>query len=406
LSPLHLFQGFGVEIEYMIVDRETLDVRPLSDRVLHAVAGSFESEVERGDLAWSNELVMHVIELKTNGPAPTLDGLDAAFLRGVSEIRGILEPLGATLLPTGMHPWMDPFSESRLWPHEHSPVYDAYDRIFDCRGHGWANLQATHLNLPFANDDEFGRLHAAIRLILPLLPALAASTPFRDGKQDRALDGRLAVYRTNAARVPIISGRVVPEGVYTQGEYEGGLLASLYRAIAPLDQEGVLQHEWLNSRGAIARFDRMAIEIRVLDVQECPLADLSIAAGITAVLRALVEERFGTTSSQRAFHESHLADIYELSVEDGERAVVDDAAFLQAFGFPGTRATLTEVWSHLLEEVGPGPQTTFGAALAHIVSAGPLARRILALTGSDHSRSSLTAVYRELEACLAENRLL
>jgi hypothetical protein len=32
----------------------------------------------------------------------------------------------------------------------------------------------------------------------------------------------------------------------------------------------VLRHEWVNARGAIARFDRSAIEIRVLDVAECP----------------------------------------------------------------------------------------------------------------------------------------
>ena len=84
-------------------------------------------------------------------------------------------------MPTGMHPWMDPAREFELWPHGDREIYAAFDRIFDCRGHGWANLQSMHLNLPFADDDEFGRLHAAIRALLPLLPALAASSPFADG---------------------------------------------------------------------------------------------------------------------------------------------------------------------------------------------------------------------------------
>ena len=44
----------------------------------------------------------------------------------------------------------------------------------------------------------------------------------------------------------------------------------MYRAIDPLDTEGILQEEWLNSRAAIARFDRGAIEIRCMDTQECP----------------------------------------------------------------------------------------------------------------------------------------
>ncbi len=65
----HLFDRYGVELEYMIVDAESLSVRPIADEVLRRVAGEYVNEVERGPLAWSNELVLHVIELKTNGPA-------------------------------------------------------------------------------------------------------------------------------------------------------------------------------------------------------------------------------------------------------------------------------------------------------------------------------------------------
>ena len=40
-SPhLHLFQGYGVEIEYMIVDRERLGVAPMSDELIKSVAGA------------------------------------------------------------------------------------------------------------------------------------------------------------------------------------------------------------------------------------------------------------------------------------------------------------------------------------------------------------------------------
>ncbi len=178
MSHLRLFQGYGVELEYMVVDAETLQILPVVDRILESVAGTITSEVEMGPLAWSNELVLHVIELKTNGPAPTLEGLDALFQGDVARISEILEGMGGILLPTAMHPWMDPKTETTLWPHEYSPVYESYDRIFGCQGHGWSNLQSTHLNLPFGDDEEFGRLHASIRLLLPLLPALAASSPW------------------------------------------------------------------------------------------------------------------------------------------------------------------------------------------------------------------------------------
>ena len=43
-------------------------------------------------------------------------------------------------------------------------IYDTFDRIFSCKGHGWANLQSMQINLPFRGDEEFARLHAAIRV--------------------------------------------------------------------------------------------------------------------------------------------------------------------------------------------------------------------------------------------------
>ncbi len=247
-SAYHLFQAFGVELEYMIVDTETLNVCPITDRVLHEVAGDYLSEIEIDQLAWSNELALHVLELKTNGPAPALTPLADLFQAHVRKINNLLRPMGAQLMPTAMHPWMDPDRELKLWPHEYNPVYEAYHRIFDCRGHGWSNLQSIHLNLPFASDEEFGRLHAAIRLLLPIMPALAASSPVIGGKVTGLADNRMEVYRHNSDRVPSIAAHVIPEPVYTKGDYERYILHPMYGDIAPLDPLGILRHEWLNAR--------------------------------------------------------------------------------------------------------------------------------------------------------------
>ena len=95
----HLFDCFGVELEYMIVRRDTLDVFPAADRVLHAVAGAYDSEVEIGEIAWSNELALHVIELKTSGPASALTGLAAKFQDSVRRINAILAEHDAMLMP-------------------------------------------------------------------------------------------------------------------------------------------------------------------------------------------------------------------------------------------------------------------------------------------------------------------
>jgi len=282
-APISLFHAFGVELEYMIVDARTLSVRPIADEVLKAAAGQITSEVECGEIAWSNELALHVIELKTNGPAPSLAPLPTLFQEQVTRIQEILARYDARLMPTAMHPWMNPDQELRLWPHDYNPVYESYNRIFDCRGHGWANLQSVHLNLPFADDEEFGRLHAAIRLLLPILPALAASSPVVERRLSGLLDTRMETYRSNSQRIPSITGAVIPEPVFTRKDYQQRILERMYADIAPHDPAGILQHEWLNSRGAITRFDRNTIEIRVLDVQECPLADVAICAAAAAV---------------------------------------------------------------------------------------------------------------------------
>ena len=38
------------------------------------------------------------------------------------------------------------------------------------KGTDGQTCQSTHLNLPFYDDEEFAKLHAAVRMILPILP--------------------------------------------------------------------------------------------------------------------------------------------------------------------------------------------------------------------------------------------
>jgi len=407
-APLHLFEGYGIELEYMIVDAGTLDVRAAADRVLHAIAGAYESEVEMGELAWSNELVNHVIEFKTNGPAPALAGLDGAFQAHVARVEEILAPLGCRLMPTAAHPWMDPARETVLWPHEYNPVYASFDRIFGCKGHGWSNLQCTHINLPFSGDEEFGRLHAAIRLVLPIIPALAASSPFLDARPTGLMDARLDTYRNNARRIPLVTGKLIPEPVYTHADYDARIFAPLYAAIAPHDPEGILQHEWLNARGAIARFDRDAIEIRTVDIQECPLADLAVTHAIVSVVRALISERWLDVEEQMAFDTDILNGVLVDTTHRAGHAVIVDADYLDAFGVDSETMRASELWAHLIQD-GVANEADIGDgwldALDVIIEEGTLARRIVQAAGPRPTREDLARVYGEICECLREGRM-
>lgn len=400
----HLFEAFGVELEYMIVDARSHDVLPITDELIRAECGCVQSEIERGSISWSNELALHVLELKTTRPASKLNGIARQFQENVIAANARLVPLGGTLMPSAMHPWMDPFQEVRLWPHGYNEIYEAFNRIFDCRGHGWGNLQSVHLNLPFCGDDEFGRLHAAVRLLLPLLPGLAASSPVMEGQLTSLMDTRLEVYRENSRRVPSVAGRVIPEQAFSLTEYDRQIFTPMYADIAPLDPDGVLQEEFLNARGAIARFDRGSIEIRVIDIQECPAADLAVLQATVAALQALVAEKWSDSESQRAVNVDRLHDILLNAIRSGEQAVISDSDYLRLFGMQADGCTIEQLWRHLVTSAPPELDADTAPALDMILRQGPLARRIVQqLSGVAKSAfdQKVRSIYRALTNCLA-----
>ncbi len=407
-TKLCLFSAFGVELEYMIVNRENLSVSPISDQLIFDVTGQFENEVEFEHIAWSNELVLHVIELKTNGPAKSLEPLASYFQHEIEKINHLLEKYNAKLLPTGSHPLMNPYSEAKLWPHGHNIIYETYHKIFDCRGHGWSNLQVAHLNLPFANDSEFSKLHTAIRLILPIIPALSASTPIIDGKLTGLLDTRLEYYRLNQNKIPSVTGQVIPEVVHSQQEYFDRILKKMYQDISAYDPDKILQEEWLNSRGAIARFDRNTIEIRVIDTQECPKADLAIASFIVVILKGLIEERWQPFSIQASWPENRLQSIFLETIKYGLNTFVQDEEYPAIFGISKKPLTVRELLKELLgivrldlENENSQSENVINLILTH----GNLAQRIVAATFDGLSLERILAIYQRLANCLQKGEL-
>lgn len=398
---LRAFSGYGIELEYMIVGQDSLSASTMADRLLALQAGEIVNEVDKGALAWSNELVLHVIELKTNGPAPSIENLGEAFGEAVRDINIQLSPMGAMLLPGAMHPLFDPETETRLWPHGQNEIYAAYDRIFTCRGHGWSNLQSMHINLPFFDDEEFRRLHAAIRIALPLIPALAAASPLVEGAWSGWMDTRLKFYRDNQRRIPEIAGRIVPEAVESIADYHARILGPMYRAIEPHDPDGILADDWLNSRGAIARFERQTIEIRIIDIQECPAADLAIAEAVVALVCRLYQSDELLERGQ-ALSTAALSQQLFAAAERGSAVDFDYAPWLSIFGSGPSRSGRA-LWLDLLD--GLDVSKAAAATLSTMVERGTLGEALRRRLGEQPARTAIVDCYRELAECLDRNRL-
>ncbi len=409
MISLHLFGGYGVELEYMIVDKNSLSIKPVADKIIYDVIGEFVSNIEFEETAWSNELVLHVIEIKTNGPRKDLNNLDKLFAKDVNEINKILQNYECMLLPTGMHPFMNPQKETKLWPHEYNITYETYNKIFNCKGHGWSNLQSVHLNLPFFNDEEFKKLHAAIRLLLPIIPAISASTPVIDGKISGYFDTRLEVYRRNQEKIPSIAGKVIPERVFNKTDYENEILKKIYSDISSYDKEGILQNEWVNSRGAIARFERNTIEIRIIDTQECPSADLAIVYSVVNVLKLLINEKWIRLNEQIKWDEERLSQIFLNIIKEGENSVIEDAEYLKIFNYTEkNKCSAGDLWKYLIKEIkdsfNPNRENWI-EVMELILEFGTLSSRIIKSLNKNFSNDNIIQTYRKLSDSLVANKI-
>lgn len=405
-SPWHIFERFGLELEYMIVSKDSKKVLPKVDAVLGKDEnGENLSDVDHGPVGLSNELVSHVLEFKCAEPTESLAGWDEIFHREILSANEKLSPVGGELLPSAAHPFMDPMTETVLWPYDCNEIYEAYNRIFDCRGHGWANLQSTHLNISFSGDEEFGTLHAGIRLLLPLIPAVAASSPYLDSRFTGFKDARIETYRHNQEKIPSITGQVIPEAVFTEADYDRFIFEKIEKDIAPFDREKLLNHFFLNSRGAIARFDRGAIEIRLVDIQECPKADVAIAEFEVAILKALAGGIFASQAAQRAFDTDRLAKILLATVKDAEDAVIDDADYLRLFGIDATSIRASDVLKEIFAKVRGNVSKKSEEVLGQILERGTLASALFKKLGATPSREDFVREYARLARSLAENTL-
>jgi hypothetical protein len=387
-------------VQYILVDGDSLDAAPAADELLETAP----PELASGAIDLRHELALHAVELGCKAPRRTLDGLTDAFAAAVRCANDELGREGRRLMPAALHPWLDP-SRAKLWPHgTERVVYEALDRIFSCTSHGWANQQCLKIALPFAGDEEFARLHAAIRFLLPILPGLAASSPVVDGERNGRSDNRLIAYRGKCARVPSVIGAIVPEPIRSVGEYHERVLEPIYRDLAPHDPEGVLRHERIDGRGAIARFDRMAIEIGVLDVQEAPAMDVAYAALIVEVLKLLCTEQWLDAAGMNRWRTERLAALLDLAARQGECAGVGETSYLRAFGYRGGATELRRLWEHLIETVSARGSLAAdtGRLLEHYLRHGTLATRIAKAVGLAPTHAALHEVYAQLCEALAD----
>ncbi len=261
------------------------------DKAIKDFHGRIVNFVEQPTFTFGKELQLHVMEVKPNAPFHSPVAFEETMQNAVLTLTDFVgRKYGARLLGMGMHPLLR-LGETGIWPHRDRRIYQAYSAVFDLRRHGWLNIQSFQLNLPYSNEQNGVLLHNVLANVCAYLPAVSAASPVYEGKLGEFVDNRMKFYMENQVEVPSVTGDVIPEQVSSFRNYReeviGKYSSDMEKAGMPAT---ILNKEWVNSRGVIFRFDRRAVEIRVMDEQECVKSDVALSCFVRALLRGLLEE--------------------------------------------------------------------------------------------------------------------
>jgi gamma-glutamyl:cysteine ligase YbdK (ATP-grasp superfamily) len=231
---------------------------------------------------------LHVLEIKANQPFKTPTEFEETMQTAVATLSEIVQKHGAMLLGTGMHPLLK-LQDTGIWSHYHKKIYQQYGKIFNLNQHGWLNIQSFHLNLPYQKEADAIQTHNHLANLCAYLPAISASSPIYEGKNGSDIDNRLQFYKINQKEVASITGDVIPQYASSMYQYKRDVIERYSHDLANAGADKTLLYrEWVNSRGVIFRFDRSALEVRVMDEQECIKSDVALACFVRASLRGLI----------------------------------------------------------------------------------------------------------------------
>lgn len=382
-----VFDGFGLALDYLIVENGGL--LPL----LPTSIGRSDSSV-----SWSTNEMGTGIHLSSNASAKDLPAAGAHISADVSRLNALIEErAGGMLLPSGGHPFAQVGDAT-------GTAIDIKARLFGPANTARLWTSGATVEMPFGDEQGFGRLHTAMRMVLPLIPALSAASPFVEGKRATALSARLLAMMEGTPDLPELTGPFIPEVVLDQADHYRIVLEPIARALAERDLTDRIDYHSVNRRAAVPFFERGTIAINVADTQECPGMDIAVAEMVVAVINAMKDGRWVSNYLQRAWHESDLLAILKHVATDGSEAVITNRDFLLMFGKMSESTTAGELWRHLYQQLRDGLSESTRIRIAHILDHGCLAQRILRRTGERPSREQLIEVYRDLAACLKEDR--
>jgi hypothetical protein len=231
-----------------------------------------------------------------------------------------------------------------------------------------------------------------------------------DGVIQPSVDNRMEWIFRHQAAVPESQGDILPEPIASLSDYRRRILQPMYQALEAHPGGDVLKRDFFNARGAVLKSGRRALEIRVIDMQECVQLDIAIAVFVRSLLRHYSRQYM--TGRTALPPRKILLEDFRATVRCGSAARVvapqlGDEVERDADGRASARDTLRAL-SRIAQRTVRRDEARYLDLVSRMIEAGTLSERIrdrlTPLAGdAEQFRSATRNLYRELSDCLIDN---
>lgn len=182
------FLTLGVEVEVQLLDRKTLDLAPVSPRLLASLGNSS---------AFKPEFYSTMLEMVT-GVCQTVDDAERDLGESSYRLLEVAEKSGVSISGVGTHPFAGLGQEAHLYPDRR------YRRLL--KKNQWIgknkNLFGLHIHLGMTSGEQAIELLNAARPYLAYLLAFSASSPFWHGQDSGLASSRATVFESQPISGP------------------------------------------------------------------------------------------------------------------------------------------------------------------------------------------------------------
>ena len=171
----------GIEEEYLLVDRETGDLREAPEGLMEACAAELEGQV-------SPEFLQCQIEIGTR-VCRDISGARDDLRRLRTTVSAHAAAHGLSPIAVSCHPFAD-------WKDQHHTDRDRYNRLAEDLGGVVRRMLicGMHVHVGLPDDETRIDLMGQLSYFLPHMLALSASSPFWQGQDTRLASYRLTVF--------------------------------------------------------------------------------------------------------------------------------------------------------------------------------------------------------------------